>query len=260
MHYIFKLAACFFLVVASLCVATEPDQTLHKKCLYPTILVTPASREACGSGFIIKSIKQGSVYHNVFITCAHVADLDEPYVVKLFTYKNWSSLEDKKSFPCVFYAINEVKDLAIGMFITDEEMPTADLDFNTRAYIGTDAFGIGCGVGDEPRIDYGKISGVRINLGRLKQVMRTTVHTVPGDSGSALFYNYKVIGVRQAIRLVRGSPAFSISYAVPLEHLQTWDKEDGNAYDFAWKNKALPRLPYYKLGFIEDFEIIEKKQ
>ncbi len=69
----------------------EPDKKLHKQCLYPTVKVTPNTRHSYGTGIIVRSVKiKEGEYHNVFITCAHVADSTEQYVVKVYEYKNWS--------------------------------------------------------------------------------------------------------------------------------------------------------------------------
>jgi hypothetical protein len=256
MRYFLILSAWLLIFVGT--TFAEPDQNLHNKCLYPTILVTSTGRtHTYGSGVIVKSIKLGSVYHNIFLTCAHVTYDKNPYIIRVYSYKDWSTLEGYRMYSCIFYSTNEQKDLAIGMFISDEKMPTVELDFTTKLYIGTNIFGIGCGIGDEPRLDNGQISAVRIYSGKNpSKFIRSSTYTVPGDSGSGIFHNYKLIGIRQSIRAHDGKPMFSISYATPVEYLQSWDE---GAYDFIWRDKEIPKLPYYILDFNRRFMFAQKE-
>ncbi len=199
------------------------------------------------------------IWHNVFLSCAHVADSPSPYVVRVFHYEKWSSLKGSDTYDCKFYATDSNKDLAIGVFVTAEEMPTSEIDFATDMYIGTDTFRIGCGLGDEPRLDNGKVTSVRSNMkSLLKGTIRTSVHTLPGDSGAPLFHDYKIIGIMQAIRSHGGQQVYATSYAIPVERLKTWDDETEGALNFAWRNKQLPKMPFYQLK-MEQYEVIKSK-
>ncbi len=230
----------------------SPDKQLHVKCLDPIVFIAPVDKNSCGTGFIVRSelVDDTGKFQNVFITCAHVAESsDKPFRVKVFTYKNWATISEIREFPCVFYASNIKRDLAIGVFASDSQMPTVEIDFDPVLYIGTDVCRIGCGLGDEPRLDCGKISGIKLDLGEnMSGLIRTTIHTTPGDSGSPMFFNYKVIGITQAIRWNRGMPIFGISYNIPISRLLEWDEEDDNAYQFAWTENEIPQLPFYKLN------------
>lgn len=228
----------------------EPDEIFHKKCLYPVIKITPQSSDAHGSGVIIRSEKMAeNEYRNVFLTCGHVVDdeEEEPYFVWVYNYKDWSVLDGHKKYRAVFYDKSPDCDIAVGVFLSDKKMPTAYLDFNTRLYIGSKVFGIGCGAGDVPRLEEGKITAVRTDLGSFVDVLRTNVMIIPGDSGSPLFHNNKVVGVRIGYRNIPRIHVINMSYVEPLEHLLNWDKKTGGRLDFMWKKKEMPNMPFYSL-------------
>lgn len=254
MKFFSVIAVTGLLLFSSIAISTPttsgPDIKLHNLCLYPTILVTPASKTAYGSGVIVRSVKiaEGE-YRNVFLTCSHVADLNEPYIVKVFEYENWSTLKTSKSYPCFFYARDEKTDLAIGVFASKESLAAASIDFDTRLYIGSNVFGIGCGLGDVPRLDDGKVTAVRVNIGSMLNNIRTNAYTVPGDSGSPLFHDYKVVGIRKAIRLWQGNPMFAMSYSTPVESLMIWSQNNGEAFHFVWRERALPQMPFHRLKY-----------
>jgi hypothetical protein len=242
-----SLSLLFFCAIIS---AGEADKTLHSKCLYPTILIS--SGDGHGSGVIVRSEKvDENNYKNIFISCAHIADDKLDYEVKHFTYEDWSLLKQVKSYPATFYGRNEELDVSIGCFFSDTEMPIAALDFDTKIYIGNEIFRIGCGLGDEPRLDYGKLTW--ITKGK-KPILRTSILTVPGDSGSPVFHNYKVVGIMISIRVYRNLPVFNISYALPLDRFKIWDEQNNHALDFAWSDKPLPKMPFHYLEF-KNYEI-----
>ncbi len=127
-------------------------------------------------------------------------------------------------------------------------MPTATMDFEPRLFIGNEVYRIGCGLGDDPRIDYGRLTAYKKTP---KPTFRTSIMTVPGDSGSPVFHEYKVIGLAVSIRSVRGVPVFGISYAVPLERFKTWNTSNNDNFSFAWSNKPLPEMVFRYLKFKE---------
>ena len=76
--------------------------------------------------------------------------------------------------------------------------------------------------------------------------------TVPGDSGSPVFHENKVVGIMVSIRFFRNHPVFGISYVVPLERFQKWNTDNNNDLSFAWgSSKKLPNLPFYYLKFAD---------
>jgi hypothetical protein len=232
----------------------EVDKKLHQECLYPTIYVGRADQSGYGSGVIVRSEKvNDTLYRNVFITCAHlVDDTNIDYEVKQYIYENWSQVKEAKSYPAVFFGLNRDMDIAIGVFLSEEAMPTAKLDFEPKLFIGNEIFRIGCGLGDDPRLDFGKLTAYRKFP---KPTFRTSVMTVPGDSGSPLFHDYKVIGITVSIRTFRNLPVFNISYAVPLERFKTWNDANNDDLSFAWTNKAMPEMVFRYLKFKQFDEV-----
>jgi hypothetical protein len=140
-------------------------------------------------------------------------------------------------------------DIGIGVFFSDHQMAIAELNFEPKIFIGNEIFRIGCGLGDEPRLDYGKLTSYKSFP---KKVFRTSVMTVPGDSGGPLFHENKVIGIIVSIRSLRGQPVFGISQAVPLEMFKKWNEENDQNLDFAWDTtKEMPELQFRYLKFRE---------
>jgi S1-C subfamily serine protease len=240
--------------------AGVPDETLHNKCIYPVVLVRPTDANRCGSGVVVRStkIKEGE-YHNVFISCFHVATAyNKPYVVDHFRYEKWSSLKDKATYPVEWVHADSRRDLAVGVFISNVEITTAEIDFDPDLYLGTDVYRIGCGLGDEPRLDYGKVTALKTSIGDCKNVIRTSIFTLPGDSGSAAFHNYKAIGITQAIRAFQNENIFNVSYVVPMYKIKEISKEQCNSLDFVWTTKKMPVIPYWKLNFQAQYELANK--
>jgi S1-C subfamily serine protease len=245
-------------------IAGVPDEKLHNQCLYPVVLVRPMGVRGCGTGVIVRSTKVAEgEYQNVFVTCAHVSlAYDQSYVVQHFSYEKWSHLTGSKTYPVEWVHHDPVRDLAIGVFVSDVKMPVSEIDFDPSLYIGSDVYRIGCGLGDEPRLDYGKVTSVKTSLGNIRDVVRTSIHTLPGDSGSPVFHEYKVFGIMQAIRQFQhgfgNQPVFNMSYCVPLARLKIMDEEQGHTLQFAWTTKKMPGMPFWKLKFKAQYEVVTK--
>jgi len=248
-----SLILLFFCTLLSFSYGGEVDKKLHQECLYPTVYVGRADGSGYGSGVIVRSDKvNDTLYKNVFISCAHLVDdstLD--YEIKQYIYEDWSQVKDVKSYPAVFFAYNRDMDIAIGVFYSNKAMPVAKLDFEPKLFIGNEVFRIGCGLGDEPRLDYGRLTSYKKSP---KPTFRTSVMTVPGDSGSPLFHDYKVVGIMVSIRSFRNLPVFTISYAVPLERFKQWNTANNDDLDFGWTTKPLPEMAFRYLKF-KQYEI-----
>lgn len=257
------LGTFLLLLTCSSCLTDTPDIKLHNKCLYPTVMVTLEGRESGGTGVIVRSTRVGNEWQNVFITAGHVVNQPGEFNVNFYEYKDYSTIKSTLVLPCSLYAVDMERDLAIGIFISDKEMPTAEINFDSKIYIGNDVFRIGCGLGDEPRLDVGKVSSVKTELGEHTNLIRTTIYTLPGDSGSALYSDYKIIGIMIMIRAreIGGGVRQMLpgmSYAVPVQNIQTWNSENNSAFSFAWNHKeVIPRLAIYKIKFMRDLEIID---
>jgi len=229
----------------------EPDKKLHSECLYPTVTVVAKNINMMGTGVIVRSEKiSDNLYHNVVITCSHIIRKGEDYEVVKGKYKDWSKLEGACKYDCEVYETNRLHDLGVVIFSSEDKMPVATLDFDTKLFIGNKVFRIGCGLNDEPRLDYGRITSLNGIVGNIKNSYRTSIPTVPGDSGGPVFHNYKVIGIMAAIRSLRFGwiqlPVFNISYVLPITRYKIWDKELNGAISFVYdKAKKLPVMSYF---------------
>lgn len=105
-------------------------------------------------------------------------------------------------------------------------MPVADINVKEKLYIGNKVMKIGCGLGEEMRIDYGCITSLDSKI--MKGRWRTSIFCVPGDSGGPVFHKNKVVGIVQAIRYMNTeehvrTPIPHISYIIPLEWFHAED-------------------------------------
>jgi S1-C subfamily serine protease len=156
-------------------------------------------------------------------------------------------------------------DLAILLFRTPTKQPTVELDFARKLCIGNEIFHFGCGMGEDPRLELGRVTSLKGKVGKhTTDVYRTSVFTIFGDSGGPTFYkNNKVIGMTQAIKVTtfRGFPAMlnNISMVIPIGAFKTWDAMENQTLSFIHNPKTgLPRLPYATLGWQTiDWEKIE---
>ena len=139
-------------------VPKDVDVRLHKECLYPVIQLLEVGKKQGSSGFVVRSqrLSEG-VYYNLFLTCAHCVADDKQEVV-VFDYEDWSYVRKKTHYPCLFYGIDDDFDVAVGYFLSDKTIPVAKIDMECKMYIGSDIFKIGCGKGQDPRVDFGKIT------------------------------------------------------------------------------------------------------
>lgn len=243
------LALC---AIPSTVFSDEPDKKLHNQCLYPSILVNHKFAALAGTGTIVRSEKVGDEYHNVVISCAHIfghPDMKN-YVAKMGKYEDWSTRTGYETYDLIVYQVDKTHDLSVSLFKSKTKMPTAEFDFKAKLYIGSEVFRFGCGVGDELRLDFGKITALNTKLGSIKNVTRMNIYTVPGDSGSAVFHKYKIIAITQAIRTYRNLPCFGISYAIPISRIKTWNTELNNVISFSYEaDKQVPIIPFVMRKF-----------
>jgi hypothetical protein len=245
------------------------DADLHNKCLYPTIRVTNTGITQKSSGFIVRSEKFGDDYYNVALTCNHcINDPDENFFADIPVYeKDGTTFKKWDRYPLIVYAQNESLDVAILLFRTPTKQPTVELDFARKLCIGNEIFHFGCGMGEEPRLEIGRVTSLKGKVGRHPaDVLRTSVFTVFGDSGGPTFYKNKVVGMTQAIKVTtfRGFPAMvnGISMVIPIGAFKTWDEQENQTLGFIHNPKAgLPRLPYAMLKWQTiDWEKIEHEE
>jgi S1-C subfamily serine protease len=243
----------------------EPDEKLHKECLYPTVGIVAAGDQyqnrysatggATGTGFIVRSEeikdKSGTHYHNVVITCEHVIRGKNKVKIRFPQYKDWSTFTGWKDYAAIIYRSNAKFDLAVLFFSSEKKMPVAEMDLEDKLYIGNDLFHIGAGMADQPRIDYGKVTSVNAKIRGLMAMdgYRVNCFMVPGDSGGPLFNpKNKVIGLAQALRSIPqpfgGRQLFgNFGFAIPITRVKQLDTAE-----FTWDHKKnVPVLPFYFL-------------
>lgn len=254
------LSTLFVLLFASVVFSGPKEEKLREQCLKPTVCLYSVKEHSVGTAFIVRSEKIGNKYHNVLVTANHCAIYDK-YLVRVPSYNSRGLLLGYKEYPTYVHSGDEEKDLAIVLFESEEKMPTVQLDIDCDLEFGMKVFHIGFGLGDEARLDDGKIT----NLGTttppsLKDFIRTNVYTIFGDSGGPLFNEKnKVIGVAHGIRLAKGLIMPQHSYYAPISWLKTWDIETNNSITFVYNRKAkLPVMAYTVLR-LQQYEVGVKK-
>lgn len=247
------IALLFFVNISQ---SGEPDKKLHEKCIYPTVMIqrTNTKTPGIGTGVIIKSIKRGDGYINYVFTCAHILiktptivvenksdeDFNEPpviipakyeYVVGVGEYENWSFVKKIKQYKLhvIYLNRNKKTDIALVTFKTTEKMPVVKINASPKLYIGNEVLRVGCGGGGLFRVDFGKITSLVGSAGKAtpaaKNTYRTSIMTIPGDSGGPVFHNNELIGLSQMIYgmpLQSGPfqtnlPLFHMSYVIPIK-------------------------------------------
>jgi hypothetical protein len=232
----------------------EPDKKLHEKCIYPTVMIINGSGRGSSTGTIIRSEKiEDGKYHNVAITTAH--GLEDKLIVNVPSYKDWSEISGTTMFPGLMYYVNKDADLAIVVFISRKVMPTADLGFKEKIYLGNKIMRIGCGLGDSPRLEFGTISGISLRSGvGTNKIHRMSIYTLPGDSGGAVYHNYKIVGFTQSIRsgqqtnpFVSAEKYYNYAMAIRLADLSRVIASEKGGLDFVRTKEKLPVFTYFKL-------------
>lgn len=225
---------------------------ISNKCIYPTICVYNDSGTT-GSGVVTRSEKYEDFYYNVALTCSHLLAGDDrlnptDYRVKIPIFKN-SKVLYYQDYPCIIYEKNEEYDLAIIIFPSHKKLQCADINFNCKLNINDEIMKIGYGLGDDLRIDHGKITSVDGKLNGHKNLYRMSAFAIFGDSGGPVFHNYKLVGITQGVRSMGQIPIFDISFAGSIKNLKRWQLEVEDiefSYD---RTKNLPMAPIYFLEF-----------
>lgn len=229
----------------------ELDKKLHEMCLYPAVTMDAVTINAMGSGVIIRSDEiSKNIYHNVVVTCAHVLNPSSQYNVLVPRYENWSRHVGYDRYDCYIYTVSPKYDLAVVLFISDKPMHIAEFaPVREQFYIGNNVLRVGSGINQPPRIDYGKITGI-FGTGP-KAIHRTSVNSVPGDSGGGVYdESNHLIGW---INRIASDPQskqhiYHMSNFVPVSKLRTLNKEKDGEIDFCFdKEEILPVLPFVKM-------------
>lgn len=232
------------------------ENKLKTRCIYPSICVYNPDSGSLGSGVVVRSeLREEGFYYNIAITCYHLLLEDERlnpsgYKVKIPIFRN-SKIEYYNEYPCLIYDKNIEYDLAIVIFMSNERMSCADIDFNSKLDLNDQVMKIGYGLGDDLRIDHGNITSICGKLNEHKNLYRMNAFAIFGDSGGPVFYKNKLIAITNGIRSVGPNCIFNISFASSINNLKNWQKEL-NSIEFVYNKKIdLPILPIYLLTFDE---------
>ncbi len=265
-----KYIIIYFLLISQ-SFGDEPDKDLHNKCLYPTVLLAPKEQNMAGTGVIVRSDKiSDTEYHNVVLTNAHVFNyIFANYKVYHGSYKDWSKFEGYVEYRCHKYYVDKSKDVAVAFFKSETPVPVAEMDFDSKLYIGSKVLRVGCGMKEQFRIDEGKITSVNLNLNEhFCDVYRTSVPCVTGDSGGPIYHNNKVVGIIFSIRSALGTrtmlPIYHMSYAIPLKYFKESSEKHDNKIDFVFDfKKEIPKEPFFAMEvekMVEDHLFPEEKK
>lgn len=224
----------------------EPDEKLHKNCLYPTVAIR--SGQSAGTGIIVRSEKHGEIYRNVIITCLHVIYSGEVKIL-IPKYKNWSEIEHVEIRAAKVYSIDIKKDLAVLMCNSNEKLAEAELGFDEQLHMGDVLHGFGCATGEAPHYKEGKISNLSADFAGTK-LLKTTIFSAEGDSGFGVCHNYKVIGIMRAIAGSKDAQGnivklHGISLITPIREIKNWSEQE---VDFIYnREEKVPCMPFYEI-------------
>lgn len=241
-----KVLVCFVIVCLFITssFADEPNKKMHKQCFHPTVKIKTLSNQeeegGVGTGVIIRSVKKlglatspsEDVYTNVVITSAHNISKGSIFI-DVPKFKNWSEITGYDRFPGAVFAASRQYDIAVLFFESPTVLPVAELDFDTKYFVGSDVLKFGYGTGDECRLDHGEITLISSKTPFINHI-RINAHTIFGDSGGPCFLksNYKVIGLVKAIRGYQNQYLTHITYVTPLSFLKTFNQETQNQLAF----------------------------
>lgn len=244
------IAAVILFSQVGVVLAGDPDKDLHKKCLYPTVMIKAKNADygGNGTGVIVKSIKKGDKFTNYVFTCAHILVQTPPrivvpeddkekaifvpakfeYTIRVGNYKDWSHLVSIDNYDCkvIYRNTSSARDIAVVTFLTDKEMPTAEI-CHSKFYIGNEVCRVGCGLLEPFRVDFGRVNSLAESSKQdrgpsCQNTHRVSAPTLPGDSGGPVYHENKLIGVAQLIRGFQPAPGqnmpvFHMTYVIPIE-------------------------------------------
>lgn len=241
------LVACFFvLTFVNNLFSGPPDEKLHKNCLYPTMGIRAG--QSFGTGFVVRSEKDKDLYRNIIVTCFHVIT-DGDIKILIPKYVNWSEMKSVEIRSAKIYSLDLKNDLAVLMFYSSEKINEVEFGFEEQLHMGDSVTTFGCAGGDAPALKEGKISNLKAKLFDC-DLVKTSIFTAEGDSGSGVFHNYKVVGIMRAIKGTqdeRGiqSKLHGISFFTPIRDIKNWSEQD---VDFIYKREErIPWMPFYEI-------------
>lgn len=242
------LAAILSAASPALVFSGTPDKILHKQCIYPTVLVCDIYG-GHGTGVTVSSRKiSPDRYLNIVLTCEHVIAAGGTFNIFTVDYRNWSEVISHETATAYIYASHPEHDMALLFFISDKPRPVAKLGFSKKLFLGNEVFGLGCSQRTFPRLDFGRVTDISPRFS-----VRTSVTTVPGDSGGPVYHEYEVIGLKKAIAVLPygniDHPIFNISWVTPITRLLDWNNAENETFSFILtKTAPQPKLPVLMLN------------
>lgn len=265
----------------------EADKKLCAMGLYPTVKITFPSNSECnceecrnakatGSGVVVSSIvgvtgvAKGLItskeyFVNVVLTAQHniesIKNDKTPLIIHVAKYKNDDEFDKFFEYQAIVYDSNKDLDLAVLLFISEEQMLVAKLGMDTKFHLGNEVIKFGYGLGDDVRFDEGKITSVKTTMPEMMAgKVRTNAHTIFGDSGGPVYdKEYNLIGISHAIRANSSHILTVHSYFAPLSGVKTWSESSNNIVGFVYKEQQLPTYALFRLC-LRDIEIIGEKK
>ena len=230
----------FLLLVLLFSYIPEPKKILFEKCIKPVVMIKSVIDTSTGTGFVVRSQKAiNDFYINTVISCAHVCTQKMKIAIPVY---NNSSVKKYEEYDAKLLYFNNNLDLSVLIFFSEKKMSTVDIEMNDDSWIDDDVCIIGCGLGESPRLSKGYISGISEET----ESIRTSISCVPGDSGSPLFKNNKVIGVCLGIKNYNNNLITDISIFRSINKIN--DIIEKNKLFLINKNdSSIPKLYYFSL-------------
>lgn len=192
MKKLFAVLICFIIILGA-----GLSQDVKKTCYDSVILIQSIDKSATGSAVVVQSRKiDANLYLNTVFSAEHI--FAKPMLAVPLKYDD-GFVEQLE--PIALQAIykNADTDLAIASFVSSTELVCAELDFTTIPQPRNKVFLIGCGLGEPLRYSEGLVTGLGPKKTKYEYI-QTSIYTVPGDSGSPVFLNQKVIAITSSIR------------------------------------------------------------
>lgn len=212
----FIYAIALFFSLQTFTLAGTPDEDLHNKCIYPTVMVQSGNGSWTGTGVVVTSRNIGH-WRNVVWTAAHVIKGQTQYNVLVPKWKDWSTFVKWERYEAELVRIDVNSDVAVLSFKSTNKQATAEINWKPSLYIGNRVVKVGCGNSQRPRVDFGQITSLTEDIATSGAVtVRTNICTYLGDSGGPVFHNYRLVGIQLAVDGNSNGISEHISYYVPV--------------------------------------------
>jgi len=228
---------------------------LQNKCLLPSVKLLSYAKKSIGSGVIIKSyLMKDKSYSNIVISCNHVTK-NNKIIIELTNINN----KVECYYSTVIYE-NQINDISIIQFRTDEKQAVAEIDFKNDIFIADDIISVGYGLSNLPKLGYGKIITQKQNDKLFKGTFFTNIPMVMGDSGGPIYKDNKLIAISQAIRVIEWNetilPFPNISVIIPINKLIEINKEESGKLRFIIEEKSSPPMFPHLFLQMQEFDKI----